>query len=228
MKKNQRIKDHYNFNNNHTIPKAKKASSWSASTYSSLKKAIKFHYSVVQDDVCPYCREEIRYGGYGEPIEHIYPKSDEPNWMFEPQNLCLSCYGCNSKKHDKITTIDDFVKDNKKKYPNRSANFRIIHPHFDTYSAHIDSKYMFVRPRLNSEKGKETIRICQLNRMDLLMKRAKGNSQSRKALLDLNIEILCSSFSSDKEREEAAAFIKDFMDRAYHKKEIAVARGEGA
>lgn len=221
MNKNQRIKDHYNFDNSHRIKKPKKASSWSASRYSSLKKAIKFHYSVVQDDVCPYCREEIRYGGYGEPIEHIYPKSDEPSWMFEPQNLCLSCYGCNSKKHDKITTIDGFIKE--MKYPNRSADFRIIHPHFDKYSAHIDSGDVFVRPRSNSEKGKETIRICQLNRMDLLIKRAKRNSRSRKALLDLNIELLCSSFSSDKEREKAAEFIEDLIKRAEHLKKISEA-----
>tara|TARA_R110002051_G_scaffold99924_3_gene170346 strand:- start:575 stop:1243 length:669 start_codon:yes stop_codon:yes gene_type:complete len=218
MNKNQRIKDHYNFSGEYKIYRPRKGNSWSASRYTQLKKQIKFHYSVVQDDICPYCREEIRYGGYGEPIEHIYPKSDEPSWMFEPRNLCLSCYGCNSKKHNKTTTINGYVKS--QNYPNESELFRIVHPHLDKYSKHIDSNNIFLRPRANSEKGRETIRICQLNRMDLLIKRAKRNSQSKKAMIDFNIDQLCSSYSTNEERKQAAIFIQDLIERAKHLKNI--------
>lgn len=220
MNKNQRIKDHYNFSGEHSIHRPRGGKdSWSSSRYTQIKKQIKFHYSVVQNDICPYCREEIRYGGYGEPIEHIYPKSLEPKWMFEPRNLCLSCYGCNSKKHNKITTIDGYVRN--QNYPSEAKSFRIVHPHLDKYSKHIDSNEVFLRPRANSEKGRETIKICKLNRFELLMKRAKRKSRSKKDLIDINIDQLCSSYSTKEERKQAAKFIQDLIKRAEHLKKIA-------
>ncbi len=80
--------------------------SWTSSTHNNLKIAIKNHYSIVQNDTCAYCRLPIRFAGYGEPIEHIFPKSLKIKWMFHPFNLCLSCYGCNTKKQDKDTLVD--------------------------------------------------------------------------------------------------------------------------
>ena len=143
------------------------------------------------------------------------------------QNL-MNQVGCSSQEifaylvmaviQKNITTINGYVKS--QNYPNESELFRIVHPHLDKYSKHIDSNNIFLRPRANSEKGRETIRICQLNRMDLLIKRAKRNSQSKKAMIDFNIDQLCSSYSTNEERKQAAIFIQDLIERAKHLKNI--------
>ncbi len=71
---------------------------WSLGCYANLKASIKEHYSILQEDVCFYCKINLRHAGYSEPTEHIVPKSDKPQWMFEPRNLALSCIPCNTKK----------------------------------------------------------------------------------------------------------------------------------
>ncbi|MEQ8678141.1 MAG: hypothetical protein RID25_00220 [Cyclobacteriaceae bacterium] len=115
-----------------------------------------------------------------------------------------------------------------KNYPSDGQDFRIIHPHLDIYSNHIDSNDIFFKPKANSHKGLETIRICQLNRLDLLMKRAKRNSRSRKAMIDFNIDQLCSSYSTTEERKQAANFIEDLLKRAEHLKKIKKSKAKGS
>ena len=87
-----------------------------------LKSKIKYHYSIVQDNKCAYCREEIRFDGYGEAIEHIIPKSKKYKFMFHPKNLCLACYGCNTKKSTKNPLIKDLSQygDEYDDFPNKS------------------------------------------------------------------------------------------------------------
>ena len=55
--------------------------------------------------------------------------------MFEPKNLCVSCIDCNLEKKDKKVTISKA----KKKLPNNSSDYLIVHPHFDTYNDKIVS-----------------------------------------------------------------------------------------
>ena len=216
MKKNQRIKAHYNIFNQVQFPRPNDSKDWK--NHKSLKDYIKFHYSVVQDDVCPYCRERIRYGAYGEPIEHIFPKSEAPEWMFEPMNLCVSCYGCNSKKHDKITSNQDYAAGNP--YPLNGESFSIIHPHFDNFSKHISTDGILFKPKNNSNKGRNTIDVCKLNRMDLLFKRAINSSKKKKLLRDFHFKSLCSSYASEEDRKDAEEFIIDLIKRAKYKAKV--------
>ena len=214
MKKNQKIKVHYNFSGDRNAPLVKSLNDWNNNE--ALKKWIKFHYSIVQDDTCPYCREKIRRGGYGEPIEQIFPKSLGLNWMFKPSNLCLSCYGCNTKKQDKPTLeLPCFPV-----YPQGEGKFFIIHPHFDNYSKHIDSSNLILKPKNNSVIGRNTIEICQLNRIDLLFTRAKRSKKNKNILLNHQINSLASSAVDDEERQLAGKFIADLIKRAQHKEKI--------
>lgn len=136
--------------------------SWSDRKFDYIKKKIKFHYSVVQNDKCAYCRRQLNFGGYAEPIEHIVPRVDNYRWMFEQQNLVLSCGACNSSKSGKST-----LKSSKLLsaiYPKNKSDYLIYHPHFDTYSNEIELENN-IYYKWKTPKGKKTIEICGLNNM---------------------------------------------------------------
>lgn len=135
--------------------------SWSDVDVDNLKKSIKKHYLTEQKNVCNYCKQKIKsnHGRYWD-IEHIIPRSSVPEFMFEPLNLCISCIECNSAKSDKKVTSSRA----KRKYPNKGADYLIIHPHFDDYNEHIivikEGFYYVARDK----KGEKTIVFCRLNR----------------------------------------------------------------
>lgn len=213
--KNQKIKFSYERhpNNNPIITNPTKKS-WTASTNKGLKTKIKSHYSIVQDDKCAYCRMPVRYNGYGEPIEHIVPKSLKTKWMFHPLNLCLACYACNTKKSDKDTLINNTIHPNSYlSYPNTSNAFKIIHPHFDIHSRHIEEKNFVFKPKNNSQKGRNTIDFCVLNRFDLLYSRAKQKNTSNKALTQILTRITIDYSFSNEERSSAASMINKIIER---------------
>lgn len=132
-----------------------------------LSERIKKHYHEQQQTVCPYCRMKFStvHGRYWD-IEHIMPRSLHPSFMFEPQNLCMSCVPCNTAK--KATKVSNSTA--KKTYPNKSQSFFIFHPHFDEYEKHINivEKGLFYMPTKSTKnftsKGSKTIEICGLNR----------------------------------------------------------------
>ncbi|EKY3267942.1 HNH endonuclease, partial [Cronobacter sakazakii] len=67
-----------------------------------IKKHIKDYYLIVQDYKCPYCQQKIIVTHNGAwDTEHIIPKDTHPDFMFEPQNLCVSCKDCNGEKSNK-------------------------------------------------------------------------------------------------------------------------------
>lgn len=143
---------------------------WNLSPYNKVKLHIKDHYSILQEDICFYCKINLRHGGYGEPIEHIVPRKDRPKWMFEPKNLALSCYTCNTKK--KADNTLSISERNSKTYPINSSGFIIYHPHFDIWKSHFEvfNKY-FIKPK--SRKGRETFKVCELYRFNLPLDKAK-------------------------------------------------------
>jgi len=55
---------------------------------SELKKSL----NLTQKSLCPYCEIEIQDVGLGSHIEHIVPKSLEPNLTFHYENLMVSCF----------------------------------------------------------------------------------------------------------------------------------------
>ncbi|WP_122046283.1 HNH endonuclease [Vibrio atlanticus] len=137
------------------------SNSWSDSDLDNIKKTIKGFYLNEQVFTCPYCKQKIRSknGRYWD-IEHIICRSSVPNFMFEPLNLCMSCVDCNiAKSHKKVT-----ISKAKKKYPNKSSDYLIVHPHFDSYEDNIiviKEGFYYVAKK---PKGEKTIEICRLNR----------------------------------------------------------------
>ncbi|WP_080958390.1 HNH endonuclease [Pseudomonas putida] len=131
-----------------------------------LRASIRKHYLEQQGYMCAYCRMLKRENhGLSWDVEHIIAKSEYPRFLFEPENLALACKECNLSKHDKSVLTHPLNK--KATYPRSNDSFSIIHPHYDTYSDHIEVAFIagkvFHRPK-NKHKGKETFIMCDLIR----------------------------------------------------------------
>lgn len=205
------------------IPKPRTDKGW-GKTYKSLYNFIKFHYSVVQDDICAYCRMPIKFNGYGEPIEHIVPKSFNSYWMYHPKNLCLACYGCNTKKKDK-ETLTKGIKNVSKKYadyPKNSGDFKIIHPHYDKISDFIDFKGIIIKPNPadSSNKGYNTIECCKLNRLDLMYQRARIKNLTKTKVHSIALNIVNDPNSTKKEKDAAQEMIVELIKRFNYRRSL--------
>ncbi|CAA6799728.1 MAG: Unknown protein [uncultured Sulfurovum sp.] len=125
-----------------------------------VKKHIKDHYKKVQEHTCVYCQQKIVVEhAMAWDIEHIIPKTPYPQFLFTEENLAVSCKDCNLIKFDK-----NVLKNPKRKrFPKKSEDYIISHPHYDEYDEHIhiiaDKLY---RPK--DAKGEKTIEVCGLLR----------------------------------------------------------------
>lgn len=132
-----------------------------------LRSEIREYYRKQQKGICSYCRQAVStiYASNCH-IEHIAPKSLHPEYIFEPRNLCIICSDCNQIKRNQETIgiIPNTIrKKYKKKYPDKSEDFYIVHPHFDKYDDHIIIINGLYVDR-DSAKGNFTIGACRLNR----------------------------------------------------------------
>jgi hypothetical protein len=144
---------------------------WSNSKFDSIKLRIKRFYAIRQLDTCAYCRTQIEFAGYGEPVEHIVSKDPYYQWMFKPKNLSISCDGCNSNKGTKPILEDACVASIDP--PNNSDCYKIIHPHIDIWADHIEIEDEIFVKAIPNTKGEATIEVCGLYRFNLPIKRAK-------------------------------------------------------
>lgn len=137
---------------------------WGCEELKVVRKEIREYYREIQRLRCVYCQNQVSArSAQGAFIEHIIPKSQNPHFMFEPKNLCVVCADCNEYKGGKSVDFERITTSrNKRKYPESSADYRIVHPHFDEYEDHILKANRIYVDR--SEKGGYTIYICGLNR----------------------------------------------------------------
>lgn len=192
-----------------------KKEDWTSNAYDGIKQRIKRDLILGQFDRCAYCRKIIEADGKYEPLEHIVAKSKKVAWMFEPKNLIVTCDSCNNLKGTERTLKEEF--DENEIYPNASDAFLIFHPHYDTWSEHLNfDDEIFIVPIQNS-KGSETIRICKLYRYNIILNRAKElkldqKSQAKKTLHRLSrADIASQEYANLKENLILA--LDHFLDR---------------
>lgn len=127
----------------------------------SLKKHIKDFYILNQGYKCVYCRQKIvvKHNSSWD-AEHIIPKNTHPQFLFKPENLCISCKDCNGAKLDKNVLVNP----SRQSFCYDKEAYIIVHPHFDVYDEHIKvvSDSLMFLPR--SKKGLYTIESCGLLR----------------------------------------------------------------
>jgi len=141
---------------------------WSKQCFENIKKNIRGYLREEQNNQCCYCKRELWFDIKNVDIEHIAPKSIYSKFTFHPKNLALSCPWCNTKK----SITDILVNRVKFRYPVDGTNFIIIHPHYDNYSDYIEILDNMVFRSL-WEKWKNTIKICKLDRLENVEKRAR-------------------------------------------------------
>lgn len=98
---------------------------------------------------CAYCESHFAHVTPGD-IEHIIPKSRDPDLMFIWENLTIACDWCNTNKGDREGLIDPYNED-------PEAHFIFEGP------------LMFALP--NNSKAQLTHLTLKLNRPDLLDRR---------------------------------------------------------
>jgi hypothetical protein len=102
----------------------------------SAKNAIRDLHLERQQHTCCYCRLSIHGGGHFMiDREHVLPKAKYKPHTFAIWNLSVSCKRCNMElKRER----DAFLVDMSAAAPfEDSANYRIIHPNFDEWEAHL-------------------------------------------------------------------------------------------
>jgi uncharacterized protein (TIGR02646 family) len=145
---------------------------WDSDEVKELKREIRKFYRGEQKAICAYCRGPVSVVYPTNcHIEHIAPKSLYSSFLFEPKNLCVICADCNQIKNDQETikqVPDPIKKKYKQRYPNKSDDFFIVHPHFDKYDDHIIIINGYYIDKA-SKKGNFTIGACLLNRKFRIM-----------------------------------------------------------
>lgn len=145
---------------------------WDFEEIEELKKEIRDFYRKEQKVLCAYCKYPVSVVYPTNcHIEHIAPKSIHPEYILEPRNLCVICSECNQIKRNQetINQIPNTIKKKyKTKYPDKSEDFFIVHPHFDKYDDHILIINGYYIDKA-SKKGNFTIGACLLNRKFLFV-----------------------------------------------------------
>lgn len=162
---------------------------------SSLKEGIKSHYLKAQNYTCPYCRQRVEVNNKAAwDAEHIIPKDLHPQFMFEPQNLCIACKDCNQEKQNKNVLINK----GRKTFPTSDTDYLISHPHFDEYEKNIKiiALASFYLPI--NEKGRKTVEICGLLRF--LYKFADYDCGSKD--VDEKINALCTELMASNDGQQ--------------------------
>lgn len=132
---------------------------WGCDAAGLLRKAVKKFGIESQANTCCYCKETNNSQNHKIwEVDHILPLSDYAQFAFTPLNLAVSCPDCNTEKSNKKVSNTKA----KKKVPDKSAAYFIVHPHLDTYDQHIKKSGVLFAPK--SKKGRKTIEICGLLR----------------------------------------------------------------
>lgn len=151
---------------------------WSKDSYNVIKQRIKGELLLHQFDRCAYCRKELEAAGKYEPLEHIVPKTEKPTWMLIPKNLALCCDRCNNLKNDNKILAPTFEADTI--LPEISEAYLIFHPHFDNWGDHFEFEEDIFIVAKTDDKGKQTIKSCQLYRFNVIINRAKELRMNQK------------------------------------------------
>ena len=104
---------------------------------------------------CAYCESKLRHISYGD-IEHVVPKSDDPSKWFRWSNLTLACDVCNTNKGDAFIDGESFLD-----------------PYGVDPEEHFWQLGPMIHPRPGCDAAALTERLLDLNRADLVERRAE-------------------------------------------------------
>jgi len=104
---------------------------------------------------CVYCESKVTHVYPGD-VEHIFPKSKKPEFIFEWLNLTFSCLECNRRKSDYY-----------------DQNMPLINPYEDEPADHFFFAGPMISHRPESDRGRLTRKRLDLNRPPLIERRTE-------------------------------------------------------
>ncbi|BAP42069.1 putative uncharacterized protein [Pseudomonas sp. StFLB209] len=115
---------------------------------------------------CMYCESHVSHVYFGD-VEHIKPKAENrfPHLEFEWSNLGFCCARCNNAKKDQF-----------------DENCPLIDPYSEDPSEHLIAFGTIMRHKAGSERGAITIITTDLNRAELIERRAMRLADLQHAL----------------------------------------------
>lgn len=113
---------------------------------------------------CAYCEAFVDDVAFPH-VEHIIPKASHPELAHCWSNLTSACGRCNVAK-------DDYFSD----------DYALVNPYVDRVEAHLSAAGAIVHWILGSTRGEVTVKRLDLNRMDLVVARARRLLEIREAV----------------------------------------------
>lgn len=179
-----------------------------------FKESIRDYMYEKQNGQCAYCRLHISRAVMHVHRDHIVNKSAHPQWIFLPENLCVSCPVCNEYKGETEVMVNPRVR----VYPKDSGGFRIIHPLYDKYLDNIEL-IDGILYRGKTEKDVFTIRTCHLSRVKLAEERVEEKLIAEsKGIIAKILGLLSLSEQYVDNMEEFRRFVEDIVKKykQYH------------
>ncbi len=148
---------------------------------------------------CAYCESKLEPGNL--IIEHYRPKHQYYWLAYEWTNLIIACMACNNSgtKGTKFPIKNEGKRvkvhsDDKKEWRANSNTLQneeplLLHPEIDIPEEHIKFNYDGKADGI-TEKGKETVKICNLNRESLWIIRKKDIDDAFRDVRDELIKVL--------------------------------------
>ncbi len=168
---------------------------WDKKNFDGFKSNLTADLRMKQNNKCCYCKSELGYDIKNVDIEHIIPKSKYSQFTFHPQNLALSCPGCNTSKG-----TQDVLHKAIKLYPRSGRNIMIVHPHFDDYEECIEIHDGAIYEALDDHgKGCDTIKICKLHRMKTVLKKMRQVNTQKSPVKNLVESLRTATVDEQKE-----------------------------
>lgn len=139
------------------------------------------HVYEIFEKRCYYCKYEIDKDI--SHVEHIVHKDKYVNFTYHPNNLTIACPVCNRIKGEK-ETLKPHLQNSPyqfNQYPSTGNDFDIIHAYYDEYEEYIQIEDSIFYTALQP-KGQNTIRMCNLHRLNLAEKNIKKARKSNDAV----------------------------------------------
>lgn len=176
----------------------------------SFKKNLRRDMYRKQNKRCAFCRIHVPEACVPMHREHIVYKDEHPQWMFLPENLCITCPTCNEFKG----TTEVLEDPQTTTYPNKSDGFKIIHPLYDRYSDHIEL-VGDVLYKGKTDKGIFTIKTCHLYRVELAEERVdqKMYAENKGSIVAEMIRLSTLSREYIEDVVEFEGFVKEIVDK---------------
>ncbi|MBO9136200.1 HNH endonuclease (plasmid) [Rhizobium sp. B230/85] len=132
---------------------------WGEIPVNPVRSEIKAYYIKEQHFKCVYCDRQIVTANHSLwDAEHIISRKAAPRFMFNPENLAVSCRDCNNAKREHEVRRNK----NRKSFPKKSEHYSIFHAHYGVYQEHIRWVGDICVPI--SKKGTQTLIACDLTR----------------------------------------------------------------